>query len=291
MGDSVEPRRATPNVLLVVLSALLLALSWPVSAPAPVGPDLRVMTWNVKTGDFDADDWVRVVADQHPDIVGFQEICVREAERLADLLRDEHGLDYTVAVGGVREAHYPGCDPAAAGPVVFGQAILSRLPVRDAANTFLPDGGGLDEPRGFLSVTVDPPGGPIRILTTHITIGPSAEEDEETSARRVALQAEQVDSVAQEAARSGDRVLVLVLGDFNMEPDDPRLDVLLRAGLLEVDQGRNAPTSFNRSDEPGSAADRKLDYVFRKGLPLLGDPETYWVGSSDHRPLIATVRP
>jgi endonuclease/exonuclease/phosphatase family metal-dependent hydrolase len=282
------PRRAARAALLAALTALLLGLFAPVPA-ASDGPGLRVMTWNVETADFDPDDWVGVVADQHPDVVGFQEICVGEAQRLAGLLRDRYGLDYAVAVGGARVSHYPGCDPPGTDPlVVFGQALLSRLPVRDAATTFLPDGGGVDEPRTCLSVTIDPPGGPVRILTTHLTIGPGAEEDAVTAARRTALQAQQADTVAQEAARSGSRVLVI--GDLNMPPDDPRLAVMARAGLTEVDRGRDSPTSNNNVEVPGAAADRKLDYVFQKGLPPTGDPRTSWVAGSDHRPLVATVR-
>jgi endonuclease/exonuclease/phosphatase family metal-dependent hydrolase len=272
---------------LVVLPALS-APAAPVAATGGTGPQLRVMTWNVRTADFDPDDWAPVVADLRPDVVGLQEVCAGEAQRLADLLGDEHDLDYEVAVGGAREARYPGCEPTAAGPASFGQAVLSRVPLRDAANTALPDGGGVDEPRAFLSVVLDAPGGPVRLLTTHITIGPGAEEDAATGARRTALQAEQVEVVAR-AAAAGERVLVV--GDLNMVPGDPRLAVLHEAGLREVDAERNAATSNNRPDRPGSPAERKLDHVFVRGLAPVDAPRTLWVPSSDHRPLVATLRP
>jgi endonuclease/exonuclease/phosphatase family metal-dependent hydrolase len=288
VGDRDVSRR-TRRPALAALSALLLVLLPACSGPAGAGPALRVMTWNVRTADFDPPDWAGVVAERRPDVVAFQEICAGEAQRLADLLRDGYGQRYEVVTGSARVSHYRGCDPATGpvvfGRVVFGQAVLSRLPVHDPVTTVLPDGGGVDEPRTFLSVTVAAPGGPVRVLTTHLTVGPGAEEDEPTRARRTALQAEQVDAVA--AAAGGDRVVVL--GDLNMAPDDPRLAVVQRAGFVEVDRGRNAPTSNNNPDVPGSAADRKLDHVFVRGLSVLGEPQTSWVGGSDHRPLVAEI--
>jgi endonuclease/exonuclease/phosphatase family metal-dependent hydrolase len=259
------------------------------AAPTELAAELRVMTWNVRTNEFDAPDWAPVVAERRPDVVAFQEICVGDAQELAGLLRDEHGLDYEVAVGPAREPLYESCETTAAGPLVFGQAVLSRVPLRDPVNTILPDGGGLDEPRAFLAVTLDLPGAPVRLLTTHITIGSEPGDSTTTKTRRQALQAEQIDVVARAAASSGERVLVV--GDLNVGPDDPRLDVMQQAGLLEVDRDRNSPTGNNRFDEPGSAAEHKIDYVFVKGLAQLGEPETFWVPSSDHRPLVATLRP
>ncbi|MCO1657318.1 endonuclease/exonuclease/phosphatase family protein [Pseudonocardia humida] len=247
------------------------------------------MTWNVRTNTFDAPDWAPVVAERAPDVVAFQEICAGDAEDLVGLLRAEHGLDYELVPGPAREALYETCRSTAAGPVVFGQAVLSRVPLKDPVNTLLPDGGGLDEPRAFLAVTLDVPGAPIRLLTTHITIGPERGDSEEKGRRRLALQAEQVDAVTRAAAAAGDRVVVL--GDLNMGPDDPRLDGLQRAGLRDVDEGRNSPTSDNRVEEPGSPARNKIDYLFVKGLERVGDPQTFWVPSSDHRPLVATLRP
>jgi endonuclease/exonuclease/phosphatase family metal-dependent hydrolase len=275
-------------VLVPVLSGPTTAAPAATPAPAPAA-ELRVMTWNVKTNEFDAPDWAPVVAEQAPDVVAFQEICAGDAEDLADLLRTQHGLDYQVVPGSAREAIYETCRTTAAGPVVFGQAVLSRVPLRDPVTTPLPDPDGLDEPRALLSVTLDLPGAPVRLLTTHITIGADTGDDAAKKARRRVLQGEQIAAVARAAAAAGERVVLM--GDFNVGPDDPRLDPVERAGLQEVDRGRNAPTGNNRIDAPGSAADRKIDYMFLEGVGQVGEPETFWVPSSDHRPLVATLRP
>ncbi|WP_214401754.1 endonuclease/exonuclease/phosphatase family protein [Pseudonocardia lacus] len=259
------------------------------ATPAAAPPELRVMTWNVRTNTYDAPDWAPVVAEQRPDVVAFQEICVGDAEDLVDLLREEHGLTYELAPGPAREALYETCRDTAAGPVVFGQAVLSRVPLVDPVTTILPDGDDLDEPRSVLAVTLDVPGAPVRLLTTHITIGPERGDSEEKGQRRLDLQAAQVDVVGRAAAGSGERVLVM--GDFNMAPQDGRLDVFEESGLLDVDRDRNAPTGGNDAEKPGSPAVHKIDYMFVKGLERIGEPETFWVPSSDHRPLVATLRP
>jgi endonuclease/exonuclease/phosphatase family metal-dependent hydrolase len=290
-------------VCVAVLSVVLIVrqpASAPAAAPAPPtavptsaapAKDLRVMTWNVLTNTFDAPDWAPVVAQQAPDVVAFQEICAGDAKQLADLLRTEHGLDYQVALGPARKALYETCDPTPeTGDVVFGEAVLSRVPLRDGVTTALPDPAGLDEPRAYLSVTLDVPGAaPIRLLTTHITIGRDTGDDDAKSARRRDLQGQQIATVARAAGSAGDRVLLL--GDFNVGPGDPRMDPVAQAGLHDVDEGRNSPTGGNDYEKPGSAADAKIDYVFGKGLEQIGTPQTSWVPTSDHRPLVATLRP
>jgi endonuclease/exonuclease/phosphatase family metal-dependent hydrolase len=247
------------------------------------------MSWNVRTNTYDAPDWAPVVAERRPDVVAFQEICAGDAEDLVALLREEHGLAYEMVPGPAREALYETCRDTADGPVVFGQAVLSRVPLKDPVNTLLPDGDNLDEPRAFLAVTLDVPGAPVRLLTTHITIGPERGDSEEKGERRLALQAEQVATVGRAAAGSGERVLVL--GDFNMAPQDGRLDVFEEADLLDVDRERNAPTGGNDAEKPGSPAAHKIDYMFVRGVEQVGEPQTFWVPSSDHRPLVATLRP
>jgi endonuclease/exonuclease/phosphatase family metal-dependent hydrolase len=286
-GCTTATTAAAPPITAPTPAATMTATAQP--APAGPAPELRVMTWNVRTNTFDAPDWAPVVAERSPDVVAFQEICAGDAEDLVALLRDRYGLAYELAPGPAREALYETCRDTAAGPVVFGQAVLSKVPLKDVVNTLLPDREGLDEPRAFLAVTLDVPGAPVRLLTTHITVGGDRGDDEAKGRRRQALQAEQVDVVARAAADGGERVLVL--GDLNMGPDDPRLDGLKGAGLRDVDEGRNSPTSDNDVEEPGSAARNKIDYIFVEGLEQVGEPETFWVPSSDHRPLVATLRP
>jgi endonuclease/exonuclease/phosphatase family metal-dependent hydrolase len=292
-------RGASRAVVVGALLALAACAPQPAAAPpvapvatapaAPAAPaaDLRIMTWNVKTNEFDPPDWAPVVAAQAPDVVTFQEICAGDAQRLADLLRTEHGLDYQVATGAAREPLYETCPPSASAPLEFGQAVLSRVPLRDPVTTPLPDPGGLDEPRAYLAVTLDLPGGPVRLLTTHITIGRDTGDTAAKSARRRELQGQQIAAVARAAAGAGGRVVLT--GDFNVGPDDPRLDPVEQAGLQEVDRGRNAFTGGNDPRTPDAPADAKIDYIFLAGIAQVGTPQAPWVTGSDHRPLIATV--
>jgi len=256
---------------LVALLALTVACTTP--APTPPPPTgLRVMTWNVQTGGHDPDEWAPVVADLRPDVIGLQEVCTRDAAELADLLRRDHGLEYRVVQGPIRPpsvaeaeapvnaALGPACDT---GPndVLYGVALLSRLPVSPPRIvTFPPD--ARDEQRGYLSVDVTTPAGPVAVYNAHIGLA--------------GVQSDQLQRLAEGAARPGAAV---VLGDLNVGPDEPEL-APLRQGFAEVDPAGEHPTSENG----------KIDHIFLRGLVPVGPPQAPEVTSSDHRPLVADVR-
>lgn len=245
----------------------------------------RIMTWNVRTRNFGSDDWNKVVGNQKPDIVGFQEICVREAKDLRKLLKEKYQLEYHLALGSVREGRYPGCDPIPGLRGAYGQALLSKFPISDTTNVPLRDDDGVDEPRGYMAVTVDIPGrGSTRVFNTHIAVG----SNDEDSQQREALKIQQLKQLAEDAQNYPQ---ALVMGDFNVRPENVALAPLVKAGFVEVDRGDPPkPTSHNKHRERDSAADAKIDYIFMRGFETVGEPETYWVASSDHRPLIANLR-
>ncbi|GAA4932994.1 endonuclease/exonuclease/phosphatase family protein [Actinomycetospora succinea] len=258
---------------LLGLVVALLALAAACSEPPPPPPGLRVVTWNVQTGEHDPTEWAPVVADLHPDVLALQEVCTRDAEELAELLRRDHGLDYQVARGPIRPptpaeasapvnaALGPACDT---GPndVLYGVAVLSRLPMSPPrVVTFPPD--RRDEQRGYLAVDVTTPTGPIAVANAHIGLD--------------GVQADQLRRLAEGVAGSGPAI---VLGDLNVDPTDPDL-APLRQGFTEVD-----PTGQYETTAHG-----KIDYIFLRGLAPTGPPQSPDVTSSDHRPLVADLRP
>ncbi|MEJ2888840.1 endonuclease/exonuclease/phosphatase family protein [Actinomycetospora aeridis] len=256
----------------MVLLGLTVACGAPSGPTPPPAAALRVTTWNVQTGAHDPDEWAPVVADLRPDVLALQEVCTRDAEGLAELLRRDHGLEYAVVRGPIRppspaEANAPvnaalgpACDT---GPndVLYGVAVLSRLPVGPPRIvTFPPD--RRDEQRGYLSVDVTTPAGPVAVLNSHIGLD--------------GVQSDQIRRLADGAARPGPTV---VLGDLNVDPTDPDL-APLRDGFAEVDPSGEVPTT-----------DRgKIDYIFLRGLVAAGPPQSPEVTASDHRPLVADVR-
>lgn len=241
----------------------------PASPPTPGA--LRVMTWNVQTGEHDPADWVDVVARLRPDVVGLQEICADEVRELADRLR-ARGLDYTAVPGPVRPAGAEATAPinAALGPacgtapdaVAFGLGVLSRFPVTDPAVTLFPP-DRRDEQRGYLTVRVALPDRRVlTVVTTHLGLDGVADD--------------QLRLLADATARDDPAV---VLGDLNVDVDDPALAPLSRA-FTELDPDGRATTAFGR-----------LDHVFVRGLRVEGGSEVGDVDVSDHRPLVGVLTP
>ncbi|GAA4884844.1 endonuclease/exonuclease/phosphatase family protein [Actinomycetospora straminea] len=265
--------RRTPRALLLVLAVLAVLVAGCTTPPPPPGPPpgLRVMTWNVQTGAHDPDEWAPVVADHRPDVLALQEVCTRDAEELADLLRRDHALAYAVVRGPIRPpspaealapinaALGPACDT---GPndVLYGVAVLSRLPVGPPRiTTFPPD--PRDEQRGALSVEVATPTGPVAVHNSHIGLD--------------GVQTAQIRRLAEVAVGPGPAV---VLGDLNVGPDDPEL-AALRQGFTNVDP-----------DGPATSSRGRIDHVFVRGLVPVG-AEVPDVTASDHRPLVVDLRP
>ncbi|QAY64025.1 hypothetical protein ET495_13225 [Xylanimonas allomyrinae] len=97
----------------------------------------------------------------------------------------------------------------------YGIALVSRLPVREWWHVRLPLGSpwpfgrlqlGRDEPRAALAAVVETPGGPLTVVTTHLTTG------RRWNRRQLRWLVRRL--------RTAPRPLVL-LGDFNIRGDEP----------------------------------------------------------------------
>jgi endonuclease/exonuclease/phosphatase family metal-dependent hydrolase len=261
--------------LLVGLAVACGAEPQPVATtPDPVDPAaLRVMTWNVQTGEHDPPEWAPVVAQLRPDVLALQEICTADAEELARLLQRDHGLTYEVVPAPIRpptpaeanapvnEALGPACNTSP-DDVQFGLAVLSLLPVADPrVTTYPPDPH--DEQRGYLSLRVTTRAGqPVSVYTTHLGLGGT-----------------QDDQLRRLAADAAGATPAVVLGDLNLIASQPEL-APLRQDFTEVDPNDRLATSLLG----------KIDYIFLRGLVPVGAPEAPDVTASDHRPLVATLR-
>lgn len=296
-----------PQVVLVATAALLAAaaLSGTVRAarhgrePAPVGPlaaaalllpvavvlaiaagtrpdvdpgppqrdEFRVALANVHLG-LDATARHRgpelgaVLADLDADV-----IVLNEVDRgwyvsgAADLLATYRAATGMTAVFG------PTADP------LWGNAVLTRLPVLEVARERLPAGR---DPlgRGVLTVVVQRPGGErVAIVATHLS-----DVDEQGDTRLPQAQA-----LAGITARLRERGLeVLVVGDLNTAPGDPALAVL--EDLLV----RSLPDSVRTF--PASSPRVQIDHVL---VPPAWDVErarAVNTGLTDHRLVDVTLR-
>jgi endonuclease/exonuclease/phosphatase family metal-dependent hydrolase len=272
------------TVLSVSLSSSTLAASLPTAfrpAPDDLPAAVRVMTWNGQTQYHDADEWARVVGNQAPDIVGMQEVCVREIKELRNRLKDDYGLDYYVSYGSVRTSRDPGC-----GSIpwlttgAWGQALLIRtslgLPLNAETTKYQQCGRGDPVcPRGYQAITVTLPGGvQARIFNTHIGFGGTAP-------------GAQVKELATAANRY---THAIILGDMNLKPDRQEL-APLRRDFREMDPLGHFFTFPNDPEDKNKQPTEKIDYIFFRGLVKTSSaPETYWTKSSYHRPLIGHLR-
>ncbi|MBB4898859.1 endonuclease/exonuclease/phosphatase family metal-dependent hydrolase [Streptomyces griseostramineus] len=224
------------------------APSRPLSAEAvrDVVPN-RVMTWNLCNPCEESDvDRAAEIAAYAPQVVGLQEACVRDVERIRDYLEDLHGLVYHVEYGTVLR-NWGRCGGMPWNPGAYGQAVLSAAPMTDHVSVEYPDGGSED--RGYMAVTTTVDGRRVRVFNTHLA-----------QRRQEAVRADQAGVLAAAVARH-DRAIVL--GDFNAVPDAPELTGMWE--LAEDTDPRCRPTPTGTC-KPTTDWQSKFDYVFLRGV-------------------------
>jgi endonuclease/exonuclease/phosphatase family metal-dependent hydrolase len=245
------------------------------SATASDGPPYDVLTLNVHrwiAGQGAAANYRGVrdlVAEHAPDVVGLQETeAARYTTGSANPVRwlaDE--LDY----------HYDYGVPTRRGG--YGVAVLSNYPILQTTVVSLPVTGS--PPRWALVATVDAPDGPLQTVVAHFqTDGP---EDDEQEAAATAVLGELF---------ADDYDSAIVLGDFNVEPDqDPAYD-RLRRNLTDAWTAAGNPRLAGGGTYPAGEPSQRIDYVWLEGewtvsrCERVGDPTV-----SDHLGVLATVDP
>jgi endonuclease/exonuclease/phosphatase family metal-dependent hydrolase len=269
--------RLLAGVMLAVCTVLvgpsapngaLFAGAQPAVAARDVVPN-RVMTWNICNPCEASDvDKAAEIAAYAPQVIGLQEACVRDVERIREYLENLHGLAYHVEYGSVLRK-WGRCGGTPWSPGAFGQAILSAAPMTDPVTVEYPDGGSED--RGYMAVTTTVDGRPVRVFNTHLA-----------QRRQEAIRAEQTRVLASEVARH-DRAILL--GDFNAVPDAPELSGIWALATDADPQCRPSPTG---SCLPTTDWQSKFDYVFLRGVVPLRH-RVHPTSSSDHSLLHADL--
>jgi endonuclease/exonuclease/phosphatase family metal-dependent hydrolase len=211
----------------------------PVSAPAGDSGQLRVVAYNVRMGfgldgRFDPDALAAVVAAERPDVV-----LLSEVDR-GWLLNGGHD---DLAVLGRRLGLPTLFAPAA--DAVWGDALLTRLPVTSARTVVLPAAGA---PTGAqaLGAVLRLGSREVGVVSTHLQ-PPAGGAGPVEQARAVA-------ALAGELGAGGRPVVVG--GDLNTQPGDAAFRVLVDAGLTDaLATARPLPTS------PADAPAKEIDHV------------------------------
>ena len=221
----------------------------PVDAVRDVVPN-RVVTWNICNPCEGSNvDRAAEIARYAPQVIGLQEACVRDVERIRGYLKSLYGLVYHVEYGTVLR-NWGRCGGVPWSPGAFGQAVLSVAPMADHVNVEYPDGGSED--RGYMAVTTTVGGQRVRVFNTHL-----AQRRQET------VRADQTGVLAAEVARH-DRAIVL--GDFNAVPDAPELTPIWKLAADTDPQCHPSPVG---TCEPTTDWHSKFDYVFLRGIAPL----------------------
>jgi len=229
------------------------------SSPQRPVETLRIMTYNVHScigvdGKLSPRRIARLIAQWQPDIVALQELDVGRSRTggmdQAHLIAHELGMEFHFHPAiHVEEEKY-------------GDAILSRFPVRQMHAAALPNTGGrAREPRGALWVTVDTGTVSLQVINTHLGLS-----------RRERL--------AQVRALLGEEWLrhpectdsVILCGDFNAGPASPEYreitQYLTDAQLLDAqtDPRTEADTAAQTEAQPHTEAQTKAGTNARTGI-------------------------
>ncbi|HVS17211.1 MAG TPA: endonuclease/exonuclease/phosphatase family protein [Planctomycetota bacterium] len=236
-------------------------------AHSPGPARVTVLTYNVHRGvgldgATDLERIAGVVRASGADLVALQEVDVGT--------RRSAGVDQASELGRLTGLHVAFGEAMAHDGGSYGEAVLSRWPVRRTRVHPLPHSGGR-EPRCALEVVVETPAGPLRFVGTHLdhTRDP-------------------VDRIAQVGALDAlfaDEMPTVLAGDFNDQPGAESLSRL-------ADRWADVLGPIDRATYPADAPERAIDHVFvrptarftRVSAGVLDEPV-----ASDHRPVRAVL--
>ena len=231
-----------PALLLLILPLVYLSTWKNVEPIQGAGYPVRVMTYNLHQGfnvhgSHGLEDIAKVIESEDPDIIALQEVSrgwvVNGSVDMLVWLSQRLEMDYVWG---------PAADP------VWGNAVLSRLPIISSQNHEMPNNDTLRLDRGFLTVEIDVGGGEtIVVVATHFHSGDG------DSAIRVPQ------AMAALEAVDGGRTTVLI-GDLNAHPDHPEMLLLADAGFNDtfVASGATGDGFTYPADNPWE----RIDYVW-----------------------------
>ncbi|MEU6304363.1 endonuclease/exonuclease/phosphatase family protein [Streptomyces chartreusis] len=231
----------------------------------------RVMTWNIcNPCDVSNEDRAADIATYAPQVIGMQETCVRDVEKIRNHLQRRYGLVYHVEYGTVLQS-WGRCGGVPWNPGGFGQAILSIAPMKDHVSVEYPDGGSED--RGYMAVTTTVGGKSTRVFNTHLA-----------HRRQEEFRAEQIGVLTAEV-RKYDRAIVL--GDFNAVPESAELT---KMWALASDADPECGPSATGVCEVTTDWQSKFDYVFLRGFVPL-EQHVNPTENSDHHLVRTDLKP
>jgi endonuclease/exonuclease/phosphatase family metal-dependent hydrolase len=267
-------RRHVLRAALVVLAA---SIGCTHLRGAQNGVPLRVMTYNIQSGNGDLARLAETIRGFAPDVVGLQEVDVQWAARSA--FADQARLLGEMLHMAVRFApiySLPGTDSSKPARQ-FGVALLSKHPIIGWKNDTLtrlstqvqnPVAGPAP---GLLEATIEIAGGTIRVFNTHLDYRADP-----------AIRKQQV---VEMLAHIGDtRGPTLVLGDMNATPEATELQPLLQR-FRDTWQG----VADSGLTYPAAKPAKRIDYILTTKHFRVRAASVPVTEASDHRPVLADL--
>ena len=233
--------------------------------------EIKVMSYNTQhclnyvTQEIDYDIIADTIKNCGADIIGLQEMR-NESEadgydHQAKILAEKLGFSYYYFAEAIR---FEGVNP-------YGNALISRYPLKSVETVIIPDPDprgydGYYETRCLLKATIDV-GGELCVIVSHFGLNP----DEHESAVKTVL-------------ANAEKNACVVMGDFNMHPDDPILRPIEESLYDTAEKFPEEKLSYP-SDDPIE----KIDYIFTTPDLKVIDADIPAIVSSDHRPHLATI--
>ena len=271
------PSRSRQHALALLVALIVAPACAHLPAGAPATVPLRVMTYNIRSGNGDLARTADAIRGFAPDVVALQEVDVHWAERsgFADQAT-ELGTRLHMNVRFARIYDLPGASPAAP-PREFGVALLSRYPIVAFRNDTLArlstqEANPVPTPMpGLLDATLDVHGIAVRVFNTHL------DYRADPRVRRV--------QVGDMLARIGDSSApTLVFGDMNTRPDAPELAPLIQR--LHDAWPATAGPGFTY---PAEAPNERIDYVLVSRGFQVRAASVPVTEASDHRPVVVDL--
>lgn len=219
---------------------------------------------NFLTEKIEFDDFAKVIKSLDADVIGLNEVHGKgidpEYEEQTQILGEKIGYDYYFAKA---------CDID--GPNPFGNAMLTRLPIKEIKNIPIPDPDPkkytmLYETRCILKMTVatDPE---VTFYITHFGLNPDEQEN-----------------ALQTLFENLDSEYSVLMGDLNVRPDS---DVIAKIKERLCDTaGETTPDIFTF---PADKPNRKIDFIFTSDNIKTVSFNVPEIVLSDHRPVEAVL--
>ncbi|MBR3835211.1 MAG: endonuclease/exonuclease/phosphatase family protein [Clostridia bacterium] len=236
---------------------------------------MKFMSFNIQH----ATDYIRQVIDLdyfaeeikrlNPDFLGLNEV-----------MNEGDDEEYTDQVGFFCEKlgwnGFFGLGDMIDGNNPFGNAIITKYPIKEVENFPIPDPEDKSEPayyesRCVIRAIVEVDGTDVCWLVCHMGL---AKLERENAVKVISLLIDSTD------------LPVILMGDFNVEPDGEVL-LPIRERLLDT---ADLFDSMKECTFPSDKPFKKIDYIFYRGLECVS-AETLHEVIADHLPVVADFKP